>query len=90
MRRLWFLCFLGLLAVRCPSDQSITRQFPASYSAPGEEGALVGIICALSMVVLGFSLQTLSQSYFFHRQVRRFFADYGMPIALVASSGLAY
>ena len=68
----------------------ITRQFPASYSGPGEEGALVGITCALLMVVIGFSLQAFSQSFFFHRHVRRFFADYGMPIALVASSGVAY
>ena len=68
----------------------ITRQFPASYSGPGEEGALVGIICSLLMVIIGFSLQNLSQSFFFHRHVRRFFADYGMPIALVASSGVAY
>lgn len=70
--------------------QVVTRQFPASYSGPGEEGALVGIICALLMVVAGFSLQALSQSFYFHRQVRRFFADYGMPIALVASSAVAY
>ena len=70
--------------------QVVTRQFPASYSGPGEEGGLVGIICALLMVVTGFSLQALSQSFFFHRRVRRFFADYGMPIALVASSGVAY
>ena len=70
--------------------QVITRQFPASYSGPGEEGALVGIICALLTVIIGFSLQAISQSFFFHRQVRRFFADYGMPIALVASSGVAY
>ena len=70
--------------------QVITRQFPASYSDPGEDGALVGIICALLMVVAGFSFKMLSQSCLFHRHVRRFFADYGMPIALVASSGFAY
>ena len=70
--------------------QVITRQFPASYSGPGEEGALVGIICALLMVVIGFSLQHLSRSLFFRPRARRFFADYGMPIALVASSGVAY
>lgn len=40
--------------------------------------------------VVGFSLQALSRSLFFHRQVRRFFTDYGMSIALVASSGVAY
>lgn len=70
--------------------QVITRQFPASYSGPGEEGALVGIISALLMVVVGFSLQALSQSFYFHHKIRRFFADYGMPIALVASSAVAY
>lgn len=51
---------------------------------------MVGIICALLMVVTGFSLQAVSKSFYFHRHVRRFFADYGMPIALVASSGVAY
>ena len=50
----------------------------------------MGIICALLVVVIGFSFQTLSLSSFFHRHVRRVFTDYGMPIALVASSGVAY
>lgn len=34
--------------------------------------------------------RVLSQSSLFHRHVRRFFADYGIPISIVANSALAY
>jgi hypothetical protein len=42
------------------------------------------------MLVTAFLFQSLSQATLFHRHVRRFFADYGMPIALIASSAMAY
>lgn len=42
------------------------------------------------MVVTSFLFQSLSQTPYFHRHVRRFFADYGMPISLVAASAMAY
>ncbi|RPD56146.1 anion exchanging protein [Lentinus tigrinus ALCF2SS1-7] len=81
--------------------QVITRQFPnddgstpptslSESSSSTLGGAFVGIILALLMTVTAFLSRTLSQSAYFHRHVRRFFADYGMPIALVASSAMAY
>ena len=75
--------------------QVITRQFPTTGSSTDPasatlDGAFVGTILALLMTVTAFLFRTLSQSAYFHRHVRRFFADYGMPIALVASSGMAY
>jgi len=69
--------------------QVVTRQF-ASDSDSTLDGAFVGIILALLMLVTSFLFRSLSQSAYFHRHVRRFLADYGMPIALVASSGMAY
>lgn len=42
------------------------------------------------MLVTSFLLQSLSQKPFFHRHVRRFLADYGMPMSLIAVSGVAY
>ncbi|KAI0629834.1 anion exchanging protein [Trametes polyzona] len=81
--------------------QVITRQFPSDggstpptpsfdSSTATLDGAFVGIILALLMTVTAFLFRTLSQSSYFHRHVRRFFADYGMPISLVASSAMAY
>ncbi|KAI0768903.1 anion exchanging protein [Irpex lacteus] len=73
--------------------QVITRQFPTPNRSDSEsttDGAFVGIILALLMVVTCYLFRTASQSVYFHRHVRRFFADYGMPIALVASSAMAY
>ncbi|KXN88128.1 hypothetical protein AN958_07587 [Leucoagaricus sp. SymC.cos] len=65
--------------------QVLTRQF----SNP-EPGYLVSIILTLLMLVTSFVFQGLARSPYFHRHVRRFFADYGMPISLVAASGMAY
>ncbi|TFK48706.1 hypothetical protein OE88DRAFT_1713837 [Heliocybe sulcata] len=65
--------------------QVITRQFASSASA-----YLTSIILALLMLVTSFLFQGLSKTTLFHRHVRRFFADYGMPISLVAASGMAY
>jgi hypothetical protein len=72
--------------------QVITRAFPASSDPASAEtsGAFVTIILAFLMLVTAFLLRSLSQTDIFHRHVRRFLADYGMPIALIASSGVAY
>ncbi|KAJ3823406.1 anion exchanging protein [Lentinula raphanica] len=66
--------------------QVVTRQLDSS-SLPS---ALVSIILALLMLVVSFIFQSLSNKTLFHRHVRRFLADYGMPISLVATSGMAY
>ncbi|KIY46913.1 hypothetical protein FISHEDRAFT_46372 [Fistulina hepatica ATCC 64428] len=68
--------------------QVLTRQL--GQAAEGAAGPLVSIILALLMVVLSFLFQMLSTKPYFHRHVRRFLADYGMPISLVACSGMAY
>ncbi|OSX57260.1 hypothetical protein POSPLADRAFT_1157255 [Postia placenta MAD-698-R-SB12] len=76
--------------------QVVTRQFPPLSESSDDEpsatldGAFVGIILALLMLIISFLFRSLSQSAYFHRHVRRFLADYGMPIALVASSAMAY
>ena len=70
--------------------QVLTRQFPSDPSSPDEQGALVGIILALLMVGMAFSFQVLSKAPLFHKHVRRFLEDYGMPISLVAASAMAY
>ncbi|KAF8635938.1 hypothetical protein AX15_000109 [Amanita polypyramis BW_CC] len=66
--------------------QVTTRQF----SSLNDLGPLVSIILALLMLVVCFLFQTLSKSTYFHPHVRRFLADYGMPISLVAASAMAY
>jgi hypothetical protein len=68
--------------------QALTYQFSDSASSPA--GALVSVTLALLMLVTAFLFKCLSQSALFHRHVRRFCADYGMPLALVASSAVAY
>ncbi|KAL1736909.1 HCO3 transporter family-domain-containing protein [Schizophyllum commune] len=70
--------------------QVITRQLAQSTGPQDAAGPLVSIIVALLMLVTAFLFQSLAQKTFFHRHVRRFLADYGMPISLVASSGMAY
>lgn len=65
--------------------QVITRQFSNS-----SDGAFVAIILALLMLVTSFLFQALSKAAYFHRIVSRFFADYGMPISLIAASAMAY
>ena len=69
--------------------QVLTRQFVPADS-PGAQGVLVSILLAVLMLVSSFLFQSLSQTPYFHRHVRRFFADYGMPISLVATSAMAY
>jgi len=68
--------------------QVLTRQLQST--PPNTDGALVAIILALLMLVTSFLFQKLSETSYFHRHVRRFFADYGMPISLIATSGMAY
>jgi hypothetical protein len=58
--------------------------------SPGAQGVLVSIILAILMLVTSFLFQSLSQAPYFHRHARRFLADYGMPISLVATSAMAY
>lgn len=74
--------------------QVVTREFPGKSADQADastlDGAFVGIILALLMLVTSFLFRSLSQSAYFHRHVRRFLADYGMPISLVAASGMAY
>lgn len=65
--------------------QVITRQFNGDF-----EGASVGITLALLMLVTSFLFQRLSETTLFHRHIRRFFSDYGMPISLIAASSMAY
>ncbi|KAG6909271.1 hypothetical protein DXG01_001333 [Tephrocybe rancida] len=69
--------------------QVTTRQLQ-SNNPPNTPGALVSIILALLMLVTSFLFQSMSQKTFFHRHVRRFLADYGMPMSLIASSAMAY
>ncbi|KIM78505.1 hypothetical protein PILCRDRAFT_98396 [Piloderma croceum F 1598] len=68
--------------------QVLTRQLQSR--PPNTEGGLVAIILAILMLVTSFLFQKLSETTYFHRHVRRFFADYGMPISLIATSGMAY
>lgn len=70
--------------------QVITRQFSSSGGNGALDGAYVQLILALVMLVLCFLFQRSARTTLFHRHVRRFLADYGMPISLVAVSGLAY
>lgn len=65
--------------------QVITRQL----SNTGDD-AFVAIILALVMLVTSFLFHALSKTAYFHRIIRRFFADYGMPLSLIAASGMAY
>ncbi|KAG7088626.1 hypothetical protein E1B28_012599 [Marasmius oreades] len=70
--------------------QVLTRQFRDADQSGNQLGALVSIILAILMLVVSFLFQSMSEKTFFHRHVRRFLADYGMPISLVATSAMAY
>lgn len=69
--------------------QVITRQHVA-IDSPQSQGYFVTIILALVMLITSFLFQSISQTTYFHRHVRRFLADYGMPASLVATSAMAY
>ncbi|KAF9534529.1 HCO3 transporter family-domain-containing protein [Crepidotus variabilis] len=71
--------------------QVLTRQFSSSTSTTSSDSApLVSLILALLMVILSSIFHVFSQTTYFHRHIRRFLADYGMPISLIATSGMAY
>lgn len=70
--------------------QVLTRQLKDADQNGNQLGAFVSIILAILMLVVSFLFQSLSKRAFFHRHVRRFLADYGMPISLIASSAIAY
>jgi len=70
--------------------QVLTRQLQASDTNGNLPGALVSILLAVLMLVVSFLFQSLSEKTLFHRHARRFLADYGMPISLIATSGMAY
>jgi hypothetical protein len=76
------------VAWTCIQLRALTYQFGDHYSSSA--GALVSTTLALLMLVTAFLFKCLSQSALFHWHVRRFCADYGMPLALVASSAVAY
>lgn len=67
--------------------QVITRQLTPGNSF---DSVLVSIIVALLMFGVSYAITALSRTPYFHRHIRRFFADYGMPISLVAASAMAY
>ncbi|KAG8705487.1 hypothetical protein FRC09_002924 [Ceratobasidium sp. 395] len=67
--------------------QVLTRQLD---TADSPASVFVSIILALTMLVLGHLFGMLARSDLGHRLGRRFCADYGMPISVVACSGLAY
>ncbi|KAJ9125613.1 hypothetical protein QFC22_000575 [Naganishia vaughanmartiniae] len=66
--------------------QVVTRQF----SQVNDTSAFLGIILALVTLVTPHLFNLFFNSTFSHRHVRRFAADYGMPITIIAASGLAY
>ncbi|KAG8713436.1 hypothetical protein FRC11_012170 [Ceratobasidium sp. 423] len=68
------------------NSQVLTRQFHHVDSS----SVFVSTILALVMLVTGHLFGMLSRSGLGHRLARRFCADYGMPISVVACSGLAY
>ncbi|KAI0034615.1 HCO3 transporter family-domain-containing protein [Vararia minispora EC-137] len=68
--------------------QVLTRQL--SNASTTAEGILSSLVLALLMLGTALLFRTLSLSPLFHRHVRRIFADYGMPISLVAASACAY
>lgn len=64
----------------------VTRQF-ASTSL---EAAYVSLILALMVFISGSFINLVSRAPHFHRHMRRFLSDYGMPIIVIAISGCAY
>ncbi|KAG8706677.1 hypothetical protein FRC08_000910, partial [Ceratobasidium sp. 394] len=66
--------------------QVLTRQLDQVESS----SVFASVILALTMLVLGHLFGMLARSDLGHRLGRRFFADYGMPISVIACSGLAY
>ncbi|KAF9516510.1 hypothetical protein BS47DRAFT_1441482 [Hydnum rufescens UP504] len=70
--------------------QVITRQFGGLSSTSTPEGPYVSIILALLVLVTAHLFIALSKTTLFHRLVRRFLSDYGMPITVVAGTAAAH
>lgn len=66
--------------------QVVTRQFGQS-STPS---AFLGIILALVTLITPHYFNAIARSGYISRGFRRFCSDYGMPITIVAATGLAY
>ncbi|BEI93712.1 uncharacterized protein CcaverHIS019_0601710 [Cutaneotrichosporon cavernicola] len=66
--------------------QVVTRQFHQS-STPS---AFLGVLLAILTLVLPHYANALARSGYISKPFRRFCADYGMPITIVAMTGLAY
>ncbi|KAK6906765.1 hypothetical protein I203_100752 [Kwoniella mangroviensis CBS 8507] len=66
--------------------QVVTRQF-GQTSTPS---AFLGIILAILTLVLPHYFNSLAKSGYINKHFRRFCADYGMPITIIAMTGLAY
>ena len=65
--------------------QILTRQFPLPLPS-----TLLSILLAILTLCLGHALNLVSKTPYFTRAIRRFIADYGMPITVIAVAGLAY
>lgn len=68
--------------------QVVTRQLSSSPNT--ESGALVSLILAFLMLATSVLFEALAAKAYFHHHARRFLSDYGMPISLIACSGVAY
>ncbi|TXT10784.1 hypothetical protein VHUM_02289 [Vanrija humicola] len=66
--------------------QTVTRQFHQS-STPA---AFLGLILALVTLAVPHYFNALAGSGYINKHFRRFCSDYGMPITIVAATGLAY
>ncbi|ORY29678.1 HCO3 transporter family-domain-containing protein [Naematelia encephala] len=66
--------------------QVVTRQFHQSSTA----AAFLGIILALTTLVLPHYFNAVARSGYVNQPFRRFCSDYGMPITIIAMTGLAY
>ncbi|KAK8850391.1 hypothetical protein IAR55_004309 [Kwoniella newhampshirensis] len=66
--------------------QVVTRQF-GQTSTPS---AFLGIILAILTLVLPHYFNAVAKSGYINKHFRRFCADYGMPITIIALTGMAY
>ncbi|KZT35614.1 anion exchanging protein [Sistotremastrum suecicum HHB10207 ss-3] len=66
--------------------QILTRELHSNSQA----SAFLSIILALLMTSLSFLFLLLSRTKLFNTATRRFLADYGMPISILAASGVSY
>ncbi|WVR08491.1 hypothetical protein IAU60_005546 [Kwoniella sp. DSM 27419] len=66
--------------------QVVTRQFGQTSVA----SAFLGIVLAILTLVLPHYFNALAGSGYVNKPFRRFCADYGMPITIIAMTGLAY